>query len=139
MAKTRLTLLLFYFVSLGSAADGLDISGAWVKYLPPVVPVRAGYMLIGNNNAQQISITHIESEVFTKIGIHETVKKDGMMTMRPVMPLTIPAGETFELAPGGFHLMMTDPQRALAPGEQIDVTLNFESGETQLIKMTVKK
>lgn len=139
MAKPGLSLLLFYFVSLSTAAASLDISDAWIKYLPPVVPVRAGYMVISNNNAQQIRVIHIESDVFTKVDIHETVEKDGMMTMRPVMPLTIPAGETFKLAPGGLHLMMMKPAEKLKPGDQISVTLHFGSGDSQLIKMTVKK
>ena len=62
-----------------------------------------------------------------------------MMTMRPVTPLKIPAGKILKLAPGGFHLMMTNPGRELNPGDQIDVTLHFDSGETQVIIMTVTK
>ena len=138
MGKHGLLFVLIYFLSLPCARANLDILNAWVKYLPPVVPVRAGYMLISNNTAQPISITKIESEVFTQIDIHETVEKDGMMIMRPVMPFEIPAGKTLELAPGGFHLMMRNPHRELKPGDNIDVTLHFQSGKTRQIKMMVK-
>lgn len=139
MAKQGLLLVWVYFVSLSSAAANLEISDAWIKNLPSVVPVRSGYMLIRNNSAQAVSITNIESEVFTQIDIHETVEKNGMITMRPVMKLNIPAGQIFQLSPGGFHLMMANPNRELKPGDRIDVTLHFESGESRLIKMTVKK
>ena len=138
MGKHGLLFALMYFVNLACASANLDISDAWVKYLPPVVPVRAGYMLVSNNTAQPINITKIESEVFTQIDIHETVEKDGMITMRPVLPFKIPAGKSFTLAPGGLHLMMRNPDHELNPGDNIDVTLHFKSGETQLIKMTVK-
>jgi copper(I)-binding protein len=139
VGKHGLLFVLIYFISLPYAWANLDISEAWVKYLPPVVPVRAGYMLVSNNTAQAINITKIESEVFTQIDIHETVEKDGMMIMRPVMPFKIPAGKTFLLAAGGLHLMMRNPDRVLKPGDNINVMLYFNNGETQLINMTVKK
>lgn len=53
----------------------------------------------------------------------------GMMTMRQVPSIDVPAGETVELKPGGFHIMLLDVQRVIEPGETIEVTLTFESGE----------
>jgi copper(I)-binding protein len=53
----------------------------------------------------------------------------GMMTMRQVPSIAVPAGETVELKPGGFHIMLLDVQRVIEPGETIEVTLTFESGE----------
>ncbi|NNE64745.1 MAG: copper chaperone PCu(A)C, partial [Gammaproteobacteria bacterium] len=82
MVKQGILVLLVYFVSLSSTAANLEISDAWVRYLPSVIPVRSGYMVIRNKSPQAVSIIKFESEVFTQIDIHETVEKDGMITMR---------------------------------------------------------
>ena len=50
----------------------------------------------------------------------------GMMTMQPVESIPVPAGETVELKPGGYHVMLLDVKKVLAVGDTIDVTLTFE-------------
>ena len=50
----------------------------------------------------------------------------GMMTMQPVESVPVPAGETVELKPGGYHVMLLDVKKVLAVGDTIDVTLTFE-------------
>ena len=77
--------------------------------------MRAGYMTINNNTSQTIKIVGAESEVFTAVDIHESVMKDGMMSMQALPHLTIAPGETTKLAPGGMHLMMMKPQATLKP------------------------
>ena len=125
--------------TFSTTADPLIIKNAWIKNLPPTLPMRAGYMTLENTSDKPISIVAVESEVFTQIDIHETVKKDGMMSMRPVSPLAIPAGTRTELAPGGIHLMMMQPQKTLKPGDQVSITLQFDDGSYQSLPMTVKK
>ena len=119
--------------------DVLKISDAWIKNLPPVVPMRAGYMTIENNTDQGIKIIGAESEVFTAVEIHETIEKDGMMSMQPVSILSIPAGTEAKLTPGGMHLMMMQPEEDLKPGDLVSITLKFDDGSTQTLQMTVRK
>ncbi len=54
----------------------------------------------------------------------------GVMQMREVDSIVIPAGETVSLEPGGLHIMLLDLQTELEPGDTIEVTLVFaEAGE----------
>ncbi len=135
--------ILFGFVFLVATSsvfgDSLTITDAWVKNLPPVTPMRAGYMTINNHTGQTIKIIGAESEVFTAVDIHETVMKDGMMSMQALPHLTIAPGETAKLAPGGKHLMMMKPQTTLKPGDIVSVTLKFDDGNSQTLQMTVRK
>ena len=56
----------------------------------------------------------------------------GMMTMQPVESIAVPAGETVELKPGGYHVMLLEVKKVLAVGDTIDVTLTFEkAGEVK--------
>ena len=125
--------------AFSATADALIVTNAWIKNLPPTVPMRAGYMTLKNTSDKAVSIVAVESEVFTQVDIHESVKKDGMMSMRPLSPLPIPAGTTAELTPGGIHLMMMQPQKTLKPGDQVSITLQLDDGSFQTLQMTVKK
>lgn len=132
-------LMMLLMSSLSSTADSLIISNAWIKNLPPVVPMRAGYMTIENNSAQTVTIVEVESEVFTRVEIHETVEKNGMMSMQFLPSLVVSAGAMIKLAPGGIHLMMIQPKINLKPGDLVNVILRFDNGNTQTLRMTVKK
>ena len=67
-----------------------------------------------------------ESSTTTMGGTGEGGSGGGMMKMQPVDSVPVPAGETVELKPGGFHVMLLDVQKELVPGDTIEVTLRFE-------------
>jgi len=135
----RLALIALIFYALPCSAAKLQITEAWIKNLPMVVPMRAGYMNIYNNQTRTINIVWLKSEAFAGIEIHRSVEKDGMMSMHPVSVLAISSGETVRLAPGGIHLMMMNPLITLVPGNKIVVTVGYDDQSTQNIEMIVRK
>lgn len=60
-------------------------------------------MQIKNTSDTTYLITGVESEVFTRVQIHESIEKNGMMSMQPLHSLIVSAGATVKLAPGGTH------------------------------------
>ena len=138
MIKQSLLLVLLIY-ALPVSAENLQINDAWIKNLPAVVPVRAGYMKISNTRGQDITILSLESKLFEDIHIHQTFEVDGVASMRAIGDLTIRAGESLELAPGGFHLMMMNPLEELTPGQKVVVTLHYQGQKTQTIEMVVRK
>jgi len=138
MIKRSLILVLLIY-SLPVAAESLRVTDAWIKNLPMAVPVRAGYMHISNNQNREVTIVSLQSKSFESIEIHQSMEVNGMMSMRPVDTLSIPAGASLELAPGGFHLMMMNPLDELIPGQKVAVTLYYEDQKAQLIEMEVRK
>lgn len=135
----RLVLIALIFYSLPVTAANLLITEAWIRNLPAVMPVRAGYMSIANVQTQAITIERLTSESFDRIEIHRSIEKDGVMSMQPVHALTIEPNETLQLAPGGYHLMMMHPLKTLEPGNKIIVTIDFDDQSTQNIEMIVRK
>jgi len=135
---SRLLLLLLLIVP-GSAIAELDIHNAWIKNLPPAVPVRAGYMTIRNAQASTVSIIAIRSDAFASVEIHRTIAADGMMRMEPVPTLAIEPDSTVQLAPGGLHLMMMNPAEPTKPGDVLQIVIELGDGSTQSLNMTVKK
>ena len=132
-------LLMLLLILPGSAVAELEIHDAWIKNLPPAVPVRAGYMTIRNAQANAVSIIAIRSDAFASVEIHRTIAEDGMMRMEPVPTLVIEPDSSVQLAPGGLHLMMMNPTQATRPGDVLQIVIELDDGSTQNLNMTVKK
>jgi len=132
-------LLMLLLILPGSAVAELEIHDAWIKNLPPAVPVRAGYMTIRNAQANAVSIIAIRSDAFASVEIHRTIAEDGMMRMEPVPTLVIEPDSSVQLAPGGLHLMMMNPTEATRPGDLLQIVIELDDGSTQSLNMTVKK
>ena len=62
----------------------------------------------------------------------------GMMSMQEVEAITIPAGETVSLEPGGFHVMLLELTEDLSAGDSIEVTLTFADGSEQTLTAEVR-
>ena len=135
---SRVFLLLALLLPVVCRAE-LEISDAWIKNLPPAVPVRAGYMTLYNPAATVQRIVALHSESFASVEIHQTVMRDGMMRMQQLPELPIYAGETVQLAPGGLHLMLIQPAEPTRPGEMHRIEIEFDDGSRQSLQLVVKK
>ena len=58
--------------------------------------------------------------------LHRSVNENGVMRMLPVPALVLDAGQTIELKPGGYHIMLFDLKQQLKPGDRFSITLRFE-------------
>jgi copper(I)-binding protein len=127
------------FYALPGVAARLLITEAWIKNLPPVVPVRAGYMNITNNQLKATTIERLSSESFARIEVHRSIEKEGVTSMQRVHALTIEPNQTLQLTPGDYHLMMMEPVKNLQPGNIVKVAIGYTDKSTQIIDMIVRK
>ena len=51
--------------------------------------------------------------------------------------MTIPAGETGTLKPGGYHLMFMELKQPLAEGGTVEVTLTFEKAGAVTLPLAI--
>jgi copper(I)-binding protein len=115
-------------------AGDLVISQAWSRATPGGAKVAGGYLTIENKGSTPDRLIGGSADVADKVQVHEMTMNNGVMTMRPVdQGLTIEAGKTVKLAPGGYHLMMSDLKNPLKRGDKVPVTLEFEkAGKVKL-------
>jgi copper(I)-binding protein len=115
-----------FMVIAGStlAAPTMDVIDGWVREAPPTSRVLAAYMRIINLTEGDLTVTGITSPDFEAADLHRTVVEDGVARMLPVPELTIPAGGSITLEPGGLHLMLFDPVRPLQQGDSVTLVLH---------------
>ena len=105
------------------------ISDAWVRAMPPTQSMTAGYLKLDNTGTRAITIVGASSDASPRVEIHNTVTRDGLQRMQPVASLEIAAGESIELAPGSYHLMLREMPAMPAEGDRGELCLELDSDE----------
>lgn len=123
----------------GGNGDGLRIDGAWAR--PSVVPNgnSAIYLTIVNPTDQADRLLSVSSPV-GMAELHESITQDGVARMRPRPEgYEIPKRSTLALEPGGKHIMLMGVAAALLPGDQMTVTLVFETLGEMTVTVPVRE
>ncbi len=141
-------------------SGALQISGIWVRFIggvpmEPEVPtsqahilsdeheaaggVGAAYMTIRNSGTGLDRLLRVEGDVAHSIELHTMIDDNGVMRMRPVENVEIPAGGEAALKPGGLHAMMIGMKRSLKPGDSVSLKLTFEQAGTVDVQALVRE
>lgn len=120
------------------ASAGISIVDAWAAPTPSGVDIAAGYLSITNGTAADDVLVGVSTPRATRSDIHEMSGENGVMRMRAVPRLTIPAGQTVTLGPGGLHLMFTGLDHPFTAGENIPLRLSFEHAGVRDITLSVR-
>ena len=70
--------------------------------------------------------------------IHQTKMDGGVMRMRHVEGIELPAGKSVALEPGGYHVMLMHVARPLKEGETVPLTLTVEAKGGKRESVTVQ-
>jgi copper(I)-binding protein len=119
-------------------AGSIEIDNPWSRATPKGAKVAAGYLVIKNNGTDPDRLVGGTSPAAGKVEVHEMSMDKGVMKMRPVSGgLEIKPGETVELKPGAFHLMILDLKQQIESGKPFKASLNFEKAGPVEIQFNV--
>ena len=133
-------LVVFALAAVGPAmaCPGLEVRDPWVAEAPPGASVLAGYATLHNAGKTALTLTQVSSADFDSAMLHETIVRDGMAHMEHLDSLGLPAGADVRLNPGGRHLMLVGPKRALKAGDRVQVRLQC-GATTRDVAFTVRQ
>ncbi len=149
------------FATACSTSGPISADDAWARESAMMQSAAAVYMDLTADEDDALVSASVESSVAPTVEIHETTEMGpddemsgddddmgeegdmsgdgGMMQMVPVEQVDLPAGETVSLEPGGLHIMLLDLTEPLEIGDEFDVDLEFESGETLSVTVEVRE
>jgi periplasmic copper chaperone A len=129
------TLLLMTTAAAAAEKVMVEVSNAWVRATVAGQPVAGAYFdLRAQRSAKLIGVA---SPVAKRGEIHEMKDDGGMMTMRAVDAVDLPAGKTVSLAPGGLHVMLFGLSEPLVAGRKVPLTLEFRGDSGGVFKQIV--
>lgn len=123
----KLSLAALLLAAAGAAHAGdISIEKPWSRATPSGAPVGAGYVTLKNTGSAADKLVSATADVAGKVEIHEMSMDNGVMKMRAVNGLEIPAGKSVELKPGGYHIMFMQLKQPLKAGDAVKGVLTFE-------------
>lgn len=114
-----------------AVADSLEIEDAYVREPIPGRYMSAAFLKIENESEKSRTLVSANADWAGLIEIHTHIHDNGVMRMRQLQELEIPAGEIVKLQPGGLHLMLFKLKLPLA--KELALNLCFKNGECETV------
>ena len=118
-------------------AQAVKVEDAWVRGTVATQKASGAFMrLTPSANARLVAA---QSPVAGVVEIHEMAMEGSVMKMRALADgLPLPAGQTVELKPGGYHVMLLDLKAQVKEGDVVPVTLVFEGKDGKRETVEIK-
>ena len=111
----------------------VTIDGPWSRAMPPNAPNGAAYFRVENRGDEPDRIVSARADIAETAELHTHDMEGGMMKMRQVESVEVPAEGEVLLKPHGLHVMLFGLKQPLVDGEKFDLTVVFEkAGELEL-------
>jgi copper(I)-binding protein len=132
-----LSLVVLLATAASAEAAPFEITNAWFRALPGKLPA-GGYFTADNRTGREIAITGARADACGTLMIHQSSTKGGMSSMDMANKVAVPPGGQVSFAPGGYHLMCTDPTPKMKIGTKVPVLLSLSDGSTVAVAFQVR-
>ena len=120
-----------------STAPDRRLADGWARATAPGQASGAAYLTIDNRGARDDRLVTVATTRAATATIHQSTAAGGVMRMRMLASLPIPAGKRLKLLPGGTHIMLAPLTAPLKSGETLELTLRFEHVGERRVPVTV--
>ena len=120
-------------------AGDLEIDHPWARATAPQAQNGAAYFTVTNHGATADRIIEARSPVAATVELHtHDVDGEGVMRMRELEAIDLPAGEATALRPGGLHVMLIGLGDRLVEGESFPLTIVFAAAGAVEVEVQVE-
>lgn len=128
--------LLLASCNAASTESDIGVQDPWARATVAGQSGSAAYFTIVNRGGPDrlLSVSTPTAEA----SLHSTSLADGVMRMRPVDAVDVPANGTVELRPGGMHVMLMGVKQPLEAGTTLPLELRFEKSGNRHVEAAVR-
>ena len=137
-SSSLLAAALLATATLSAQAGDIRVSDPYARAVPPGQPNSAVFMTLVNSSKENRALVAAETPSAGVVELHTHINEGGMMKMRKVDKIEIPAGQTVTLKPGGLHVMLIGLKEPLEPGKEVHMNLIFDKGGKEHIMAPVR-
>jgi periplasmic copper chaperone A len=116
----------------------LSIDHPFARATPPGAKSGGAFFIVENASLTPDKLIGVASPAAGSTEMHQMVVDGGVMKMRAVSMLEIPAGGKLELKPGGYHLMLLDLKQPMRAGDKVPLTLTFQNAGSIVVSVEVE-
>lgn len=142
MQSMILRILLATVIAASSAVAHADVivTDAWIRGTVAGQHATGAFMKL--RSPSDASLVAVATPAAKTAELHSMTNDNGVMKMRALPSIALPAGKTVELSPAGLHVMLLDIAKPMKEGESVPMTLTFADKDgrktTQQITATVR-
>lgn len=114
----------------------VTVKDAWVRATVAQQKATGAFMQL--QSSQDAKLISAQSPVAGVVEVHEMAMDGGVMKMRAVPSLALPAGKAVDLKPGGYHIMLMDLKTQVKDGDTVPVTLVVEGQDGKRQNIEIK-
>lgn len=114
------------------------IDQAWIRLSPNKETPSAGYFIAHGGDAAT-QLRGVRTDYALKVEMHESVSDKGIMSMKPIDSVDIPANATVAFAPGGKHLMLWGVNDTAISRGKMQMTFLLANGDRLLVDAVIQK
>lgn len=119
-------------------AGTVTVEDAWARASAGMAKAGAAFLTVRNAGDREDKLVGAKAEVSAKTELHTHKNVDGVMQMRHVESIAVPAKGMAMLKPGGDHVMFMGLNKPLMEGQTFPLTLVFEKAGEVTATVTVK-
>lgn len=125
--------------SAAGVADQISVVDPYVRLAPPGAKATGAFMTLRNAGDKDTQLVSAASAAAKATELHNHINDGGVMRMRQVKEIALPAKGEAQLKPGSYHVMLIDMNAPLKEGDHVVLTLGFADGSSKEVHATVKK
>lgn len=129
-------LLAGVLLSAAVQAGDLKIEAAWSRATTPGQDTAMVDFFI--TSKQAATLVGFASPASKTVELHSMTHDGGMMKMRQVNSLELPAGKRVGLGESGYHLMLVGLKAPLKAGDSVPLTLSVKVASKAVVKVEAK-
>ncbi len=114
-------------------ADDLRIEGVWARATLPGQNV--GLVNLTITSKQSATLAGISSAACKSVEMHSMTHDNGMMKMREVKSIKLPAGKRVDFEEEGYHLMLIGLKSALKEGDSVPLILRVKDKNQRVVNI----
>lgn len=137
MCRIFLFALLSLEISI-AGAQGVLVHDAYVRATPPGQTNAAAYLILMNTTDTHRRLMGVWADVSEVAEIHRHEEAGGMMKMRRIGHIDVPANGKTVLAPSGLHIMLKGLNHQLKAGQTVMLELHFDNGQHHTVNAPVR-
>lgn len=115
-------------------AGDIQVEAAWSRATAPGQDVAMVDLAI--SSAKEATLIGVASTSCKVAELHSMTHENGMMKMRAVESIALPAGKRVDLGKSGYHLMLIGLKAPLKAGESVPLILNVKVAK-EVLKISV--
>lgn len=96
------------------------------------------FVTLINIGSKDRILLNARSEAADVTELHDQFKEDGLIKMRRLDRVVIPADSSIKLESGGMHIMLFGPKKKLKANDKVKITLDFYDNEEVIFYAIVK-